>query len=96
MWAELYNLGEDGIEAIATLQELNICHLARLVMTKYVDFYFNNLIFHTIDMVGDYSKEQSCTKLETMRDFNYSTKGKKGIPTSICLGKKIVACLVDA
>ena len=38
---------------------------------------------------------ESCTKLEIMRDFNDSTKGKKGFPTSICLGKKIVACLVD-
>ncbi|KAL0005080.1 hypothetical protein SO802_012641 [Lithocarpus litseifolius] len=33
MWAELYNLGEDGVDAIATLQELNIRHLASLVMT---------------------------------------------------------------
>ena len=57
MWAELYNLGEDGVNAIATLQELNIWHLASLVMTKYGDFYFNNLIFYTIDVVGDYYKE---------------------------------------
>ncbi|KAM3705594.1 hypothetical protein ACJW31_03G091800 [Castanea mollissima] len=34
MWAELYNLGEDGVDASATLQELNIRHLASLVMTK--------------------------------------------------------------
>ena len=40
MWAELYNLGEDGVDAIATLQELNIRHLASLVMTKYGDFLF--------------------------------------------------------
>ena len=40
MWAELYNLGEDGVDAIATLQELNIQHLASLVMTKYGDFLF--------------------------------------------------------
>ena len=56
MWVELYNLGEDGVDAIAILQELNIRHLASLVMTKYGD-YFNNLIFHTIDVVGDYYKE---------------------------------------
>ena len=40
MWAELYNLGEDGIDAIATLQELNIRHLASLMMTKYGDLFF--------------------------------------------------------
>ncbi|KAL0001157.1 hypothetical protein SO802_014938 [Lithocarpus litseifolius] len=40
MWAELYNLGEDGIDAIANLQELNIRHLASLVMTTYGDFLF--------------------------------------------------------
>uniref|UniRef100_A0A7N2R1F7 RPW8 domain-containing protein n=2 Tax=Quercus lobata TaxID=97700 RepID=A0A7N2R1F7_QUELO len=34
MWAELYDLGEDGVDAIATLQELNNRHLASLVMTK--------------------------------------------------------------
>ena len=40
MWAELYNLGEDGVDAIATLQELNIRHLASVEMTKYGDFLF--------------------------------------------------------
>ena len=40
MWAELYNLDEDGVDAIAILQELTIWHLASLVMTKYGDFLF--------------------------------------------------------
>ena len=40
MWAELYDLGEDGVDAIATLEELNNRHLASLVMTKYGDFLF--------------------------------------------------------
>ncbi|KAK9987367.1 hypothetical protein SO802_032318 [Lithocarpus litseifolius] len=40
MWAELYNLGEDGVDAIATLQELNIRHLTSLLMTTYGDFLF--------------------------------------------------------
>ncbi|XP_075657480.1 putative disease resistance protein At5g66900 [Castanea sativa] len=34
MWAELYNLDEDGVDAIAILQELAIRHLASLVMTR--------------------------------------------------------------
>ena len=40
MWAELYNLDEDGVDAIAILQELTIWHLASLVMTRYGDFLF--------------------------------------------------------
>ena len=40
MWAELYNLDEDGVDAIAILQELTIRHLASLVMTRYGDFLF--------------------------------------------------------
>ena len=40
MWAELSNLGEDGVDVIATLQELNIQHLDSLEMTKYGDFLF--------------------------------------------------------
>ena len=40
MWAELYNLDEDGVDAIAILPELTIRHLASLVMTRYGDFLF--------------------------------------------------------
>ena len=40
MWAELYKLDEDGVDAIAILQELTIRHLASLVMTRYGDFLF--------------------------------------------------------
>ena len=39
-WAELYNLGEDGVDAIATLRELNNRHLASLVMTRSGNFLF--------------------------------------------------------
>ena len=94
MQVELYNLGEDGANAIATLQELNIWHLASLVMTKYGDFYFNNLIFHTIDVVGDYYKE-SCTKLDTIRDSTTLPRERKCFQLLFVQEKKIGACLVD-
>ena len=37
MWAELYKLDEDGIEAIANLYELTIQNLANLVMIRYAN-----------------------------------------------------------
>ena len=40
MWAELYELGEDGIHAIAHLQELTTRNLASLVMAGYAGFLF--------------------------------------------------------
>ncbi|XP_075653174.1 putative disease resistance protein At5g66900 isoform X1 [Castanea sativa] len=45
MWAELYELDEDGIHTIATLQELTLRNLAKLVMTRKdaseVNSYYN-------------------------------------------------------
>ena len=38
MWAELYELDEDGIHAIANLQELTIRNLANLEMTRYASY----------------------------------------------------------
>ena len=40
MWAELYELDEDGILAIANLQELTTRNLANLVMARYAGFLF--------------------------------------------------------
>ena len=37
MWAELYKLDEDGIDAIANLYELTTRNLANLVMKRYAD-----------------------------------------------------------
>ena len=47
MWAELYKLDEDGIHAIANLQELDILNLASLVMARYAGFlslYYSFLV----------------------------------------------------
>ena len=47
MWAELYKLDEDGIHAIANLQELDIRNLASLVMARYAGFlslYYSFLV----------------------------------------------------
>ena len=38
MWAELYELDEGGIHAIANLHELTTRNLASLVMSRYVKF----------------------------------------------------------
>ena len=38
MWVELYELDEDGIHAIANLQELSIRNLANLEMTRYASY----------------------------------------------------------
>ena len=40
MWAELYELDEDGIHAIAHLRELTTRNLASLVMAGYAGFLF--------------------------------------------------------
>ena len=40
MWAELYELDEDGIHAIANLQELTTLNLASLVLVRYAGFLF--------------------------------------------------------
>ena len=45
MWAELYELDEDGIQAIANLQELTNRNLASLVMSRYTSLLFRNMIF---------------------------------------------------
>ena len=37
MWAELYKLDEDGIDAIANLYELTTQNLANLVMIRYAN-----------------------------------------------------------
>ena len=38
MWAELYELDEDGIHVIANLQELTIRNLVNLEMTRYASY----------------------------------------------------------
>ena len=40
MWTELNELDEDGIHAIAHLQELTTRNLASLVMARYAGFLF--------------------------------------------------------
>ena len=40
MWAELYELDEDGIDAIANLHEITSRNLASLVVTRYTGFLF--------------------------------------------------------
>ena len=40
MWAELYELDEDGNQAIANLQELTNRNLASLVMSRYASLLF--------------------------------------------------------
>ena len=40
MWAELYELDEDGIHVIAHLRELTTRNLASLVMAGYAGFLF--------------------------------------------------------
>ena len=49
MWAELYELDEDGIQAIANLQELTIRNLASLVMARYAGFYLYTTTFLLCD-----------------------------------------------
>ena len=41
MWVELYELDEDGIHAIANLQELTTRNLASLVMAKYAGCFIS-------------------------------------------------------
>ena len=41
MWAELYGLDEDGIHAIANLQEHTTRNLASLVMTRYAGYFIS-------------------------------------------------------
>ena len=49
MWAELYELDEDGIQTIANLQELTIRNLASLVMARYAGFYLCTTVFLLCD-----------------------------------------------
>ena len=41
LWVELYELDEDGIHAIANLQELTTRNLASLVMARYVGYFIS-------------------------------------------------------
>ena len=41
MWVELYELDEDGIHAIANLQEHTTWNLASLVMTRYAGCFIS-------------------------------------------------------
>ena len=41
MWVELYELDEDGIHAIANLQELTTRNLASLAMAKYAGCFIS-------------------------------------------------------
>ena len=45
MWAELYGLDEDGIHAIANLQELTTRNLASLVMARYAGCFIPMIFF---------------------------------------------------
>ena len=45
MWAELYELDEDGNQAIANLQELTNRNLASLVMSRYTSLLFRKYDF---------------------------------------------------
>ncbi|XP_065621330.1 probable disease resistance protein At5g66900 isoform X2 [Quercus suber] len=45
MWAELYGLDENGIHAIANLQELTTRNLASLVMARYAGCFISMIFF---------------------------------------------------
>ncbi|XP_075655805.1 putative disease resistance protein At5g66900 [Castanea sativa] len=63
MWAELYKLYEDGIQAIANLQELNIRNLASLVMARKdaseVKSYYNEDFVTQHDILRELAIHQS-------------------------------------
>uniref|UniRef100_A0A7N2LYM7 RPW8 domain-containing protein n=1 Tax=Quercus lobata TaxID=97700 RepID=A0A7N2LYM7_QUELO len=63
MWAELYKLDEDGIHAIANLQELNIRNLASLVMARKdaseVKSYYNEDFVTQHDILRELAMHQS-------------------------------------
>jgi hypothetical protein len=45
MWAELYELDEDGIDAVANLHDLTSRNLASLVVARYTGFLFVSCYF---------------------------------------------------
>ena len=55
MWEELYELDEDGIQAIANLQELTNRNLASFVMSRYASLLFRKydfLVAWSLHMIG--------------------------------------------
>ncbi|KAK4584505.1 hypothetical protein RGQ29_022290 [Quercus rubra] len=63
MWAELYKVDEDGIHAIANLQELDILNLASLVMARKdaseVKSYYNEDFVTQHDILRELAMHQS-------------------------------------
>nr|XP_023889709.1 probable disease resistance protein At5g66900 [Quercus suber]XP_023889710.1 probable disease resistance protein At5g66900 [Quercus suber] len=63
MWAELYKLDEDGIHAIANLQELNIRNLASFVMARKdaseIKSYYNEDFVTQHDILRELAMHQS-------------------------------------
>ncbi|XP_065634596.1 probable disease resistance protein At5g66900 [Quercus suber] len=66
MWAELYNLSEDGVDAIATLQELYNRHLASLVMTKKDESEFSK--YYNEDFVTQHDLLRELAISETRQE----------------------------
>ena len=52
MWAELYNLDKDGVDAIANLHQLSSRTLLNLAVTRYTDllFVFKMIVFLLISL----------------------------------------------
>ncbi|KAL4644912.1 hypothetical protein ACB092_02G198200 [Castanea dentata] len=71
MWAELYELDEDGIQAIANLQELTNRNLASLVMSRKdaseVNNYYNEDFVTQHDILRELAMYQSSPELRGKR-----------------------------
>ncbi|KAM4117999.1 hypothetical protein ACB094_02G167500 [Castanea mollissima] len=71
MWAELYGLDEDGIHAIANLQELTTRNLASLVMARKdaseVNSYYNDDFVTQHDILRELAMHQSSQEPEGQR-----------------------------